>query len=212
MNRKEFLGQLEAQLSQIPPEERADAMAWYNEYFDEAGPENEAKVIAELGSPVRVAARIKADAAVRGLGEAGTEPGPRPRARKGIGVFWTVVLVILALPVALPIFLGLFSLFLGIVVTLLAVIVSLVVAVAAAFLCGLVALAGGVSALFVHVPTGVFYLGAGFVAIGVSLLLALLAILLSRALAAGVTGLFGLMRRGGKAAFRRGVNGGGAYE
>jgi uncharacterized membrane protein len=41
-------------------------MDYYNEYFDDAGPENEQKVIEELGSPAQIAARIKADSAVSG--------------------------------------------------------------------------------------------------------------------------------------------------
>ena len=35
-------------------------MQYYEDYFDEAGPENEQQVINDLGSPERVAAIIKA--------------------------------------------------------------------------------------------------------------------------------------------------------
>lgn len=58
MNRQEFLRQLESLLMSIPQQERADAMAYYNDYFDEAGVENEQRVIQELGSPQRVAQSI----------------------------------------------------------------------------------------------------------------------------------------------------------
>lgn len=59
MNRAEFMGQLERLLEDIPAYERQDALDYYNDYFDEAGPENEEEVIRKLGSPKKVAAIIK---------------------------------------------------------------------------------------------------------------------------------------------------------
>jgi hypothetical protein len=61
MNRIEFMKQLERLLWDIPEQECRDAIDFYNAYFDDAGPENEAQVIRELGSPGKVAAIIKAD-------------------------------------------------------------------------------------------------------------------------------------------------------
>ena len=48
MNRQEFLRRLEYLLRGIPENERVDALAYYNDYFDEAGEENEYQVIFEL--------------------------------------------------------------------------------------------------------------------------------------------------------------------
>lgn len=61
MNRIEFMTELAALLQDIPEYERVDAMKYYNDYFDDAGEENEQEVIAELESPQKVAANIKAD-------------------------------------------------------------------------------------------------------------------------------------------------------
>lgn len=61
MNRQEFMKQLEYLLRDIPVSEREDALAYYNDYFDEAGVENEYHVIQELGSPEVVAQTILAD-------------------------------------------------------------------------------------------------------------------------------------------------------
>ncbi len=63
MSRTEFMKQLERLLSDISESERLEAIDYYNSYFDDAGPENESKVIQELGSPGKVAAIIKADLA-----------------------------------------------------------------------------------------------------------------------------------------------------
>ena len=61
MNRAQFMKQLEKLLSDISEEERKEALDYYESYFDDAGPEREAEVLRELGSPGKVAAIIKAD-------------------------------------------------------------------------------------------------------------------------------------------------------
>ncbi len=61
MSRKEFMDQLEQLLSDIPREERNEALTYYNGYFEDAGEENEASIIQELESPEKVARIIKAD-------------------------------------------------------------------------------------------------------------------------------------------------------
>ena len=65
MNRIEFMTELAALLQDVPVEERREAMQYYNDYFDDAGEENEEQVISELGNPAKVAATIKADLEAR---------------------------------------------------------------------------------------------------------------------------------------------------
>ena len=59
MNRAEFMAGLSVLLSDITEEEREEALSYYEDYFDDAGAENEASVIASLGTPEKVAAIIK---------------------------------------------------------------------------------------------------------------------------------------------------------
>ena len=61
MNRQEFMRRLEQLLEGIPEEEKREAIAYYTSYFEDAGEENEAKIIRELESPEKVAATIRAD-------------------------------------------------------------------------------------------------------------------------------------------------------
>lgn len=58
MTRAEFMAELERQLAALPDAERKDALEYYEEYFDAAGPEKEAATAAELGSPEDVARKI----------------------------------------------------------------------------------------------------------------------------------------------------------
>ncbi len=60
MSRTEYMRELDALLQGISKEEREEAMQYYNDYFDDAGSENEEKVIEELGSPAKLAETIRA--------------------------------------------------------------------------------------------------------------------------------------------------------
>ena len=69
MNRTEFMRQLESLLQNISATEREEALQYYNEYFNDAGPENEQNVIEALGNPAKVAENIKKDIFGNGYGE-----------------------------------------------------------------------------------------------------------------------------------------------
>ena len=49
MNREEFMAKLKALLGDIPADEREEALQYYEDYFDDAGADNEAEVIREPG-------------------------------------------------------------------------------------------------------------------------------------------------------------------
>lgn len=60
MDKREFLEGLRMQLSDLTFEERGEALEYYEEYFADAGEENEEEVILSLGAPEQVAEQIKA--------------------------------------------------------------------------------------------------------------------------------------------------------
>lgn len=68
MSKEAFIRRLRELLAGLPQSEAEEAIQYYEDYFADAGEENEAKVIEELGSPEKVAANIRAD-----LGMAGTQ-------------------------------------------------------------------------------------------------------------------------------------------
>ncbi len=84
MNREEFLAALEQDLADVSAEERSEALKFYSEFLDEAGPEREADVIAELGEPHRVANIIRANMGLEGIAGVRARPaaeaeGPQPQ-------------------------------------------------------------------------------------------------------------------------------------
>lgn len=59
MNRLEFMSRLELLLSDLSQGEKVEALQYYNDYFNDAGVENEQDVIESLGSPEKVASIIR---------------------------------------------------------------------------------------------------------------------------------------------------------
>ena len=142
MNRADYMAALRRALSVLPEEERANALRYYEEYFDDAGPENEAKAIEELGEPAKVAAQILAD-----YRELTAVPHAQPikekRRWRGISPLLLIVLVLLAIPIGLPLVFGagatVLGVLLAIVVTVLAVIFAVLLilyGIPLALICG----------------------------------------------------------------------------
>ncbi len=77
MSVEKFLDELKFLLSDLPEEEREEAIDFYRCYFEDAGEENEAAVIAELGSPEKVAYSIREGLKEKQDGGEYTETGYR---------------------------------------------------------------------------------------------------------------------------------------
>ena len=69
MNRNEYMKELEQALKRLPKAEREEALSYYNEYFDDAGPEREAEVMEELGDAKGIATQIVKEVALKRLAE-----------------------------------------------------------------------------------------------------------------------------------------------
>lgn len=85
MTRTAFLAALEQLLAPLPEAERKDALSYYEDYLDAAGPENEARAIAELGNPEEVARKILDEQTPAGSSAAPASPAPRSRWRMVLG-------------------------------------------------------------------------------------------------------------------------------
>lgn len=59
VNREEFMQALERALYDISDEEKEAALQYYNDYFDDAGEENEQDVLQSLGAPEKLAESIR---------------------------------------------------------------------------------------------------------------------------------------------------------
>ena len=79
MTRTAFLAALEQLLAPLPEAERKDALSYYEDYLDAAGPEKEAQALAELGTPEEVAHKILEEQAPADSSAAPASPANKPR-------------------------------------------------------------------------------------------------------------------------------------
>lgn len=194
MDKQTFLRRLEEGLRQLPPEEREDILAYHREYFQDAGPEQEAKVIQELGDPDLLARRL--------LSEYGEQPPasppppppsqPQPEApkkKRPSGVL-VAILAVLAAPIALPLAAALGAVAIALAVAALSVALALMAVIVGVLVTGIALVALGVSALLLYPPAALVVLGAGLVCCGLGLFGVMPVILLIQAMFRGLASLF----------------------
>ena len=187
MNRVEFMKELERLLWDLPEHDRLDAIAYYNDYFDEAGIENEANVLRELGSPARVAAIIKSDLNTAGneqaeyteTGYSDGRKGPNPntpatrKERKPLPLALVIVLLVFAAPLLLGVGGGL----LGAIVGLFGAVIGILAGGIGMVVGGIVTLVTGIVKLVVSPIKGLIFMGTGSIVLAIGILFVLLLVL-----------------------------------
>ena len=192
MNRAQFMEQLKKLLSDISEEERQEALDYYESYFDDAGEDQEAEVIRELGSPGKVAAIIKEDLknSSQNYGEF-TESGyqdervdderqmPQSRAEKGYhaerrGGKAGVILVLILLVFISPLIKGVAGGIIGFIVALILLPFILVLGtgavVLALFAIAVIAIGAGIGACVTATPAfGALGIGIGLILLSLGL-------------------------------------------
>ena len=199
MNRQEFMRQLEYLLRGIPENEREDALAYYNDYFDEAGVESEYQVIQELGSPENVAQTILADVQMEssrrtrndytspenehaeryGQGQASHEQqnshnsaGEKKSMSTSTKVL-LIIVIILTFPLWIGIVAGLFGGAIGLIGALFGVIIGLIGAAFGLVMGGFACVIGGIACVIASPVEGLVCIGVGAILAAVGILLAL---------------------------------------
>lgn len=164
MTKVEYLAKLDKYLHRLPKEDYQEAMDYFREYFEEAGSENEAQVIAELGTPKEAAQDIISRLLDEKIG------GKEKTSRSRVTMVWLAILAIMATPVAIPLALFLFS-------VIIAIFVLGVAAIAVVLSLGIAFLTSGIYMLFdswsylnISFSTTALSFGLGLLALGLSLL------------------------------------------
>lgn len=172
MNKDQYLRKLEYLLSDLPEEERREAMEYYVEYFEEAGPEREAEVIRELGTPETVAETIHKELADKGIVPYRVEKKQK-KERNGWQIAFIVLVCVLVSPVVIPLAIALFAVVIAVLACVVALIVSavvLVVSIVAAFLVAAILLfVVGISNMGLPL-VGLMMIGSSFLCAGLFLL------------------------------------------
>ena len=169
--KQEFMWKLERAINKMPLEDRLKALRYYNEYFDEAGPEREAELLNQLENPDVIAKRIMAEYAVSQTEK--REPIPQS-GRKQLRYIWMILLGICAAPIAIPMVIAIVAVAFSLLVTLFAVAFAFILTAAVLILVGIVVLGVGIVTLFTEPISGVMGIGAALGIAGIGMLLLVL--------------------------------------
>lgn len=166
MDKREYLAQLASHLKDLANDEFEDAMHYVEEYFDEAGIDNEQRVIDELGSPAKYAAQIKASSTIK---ENIREPRRAVKPSSGIKTVWYIIAGICALPIALPLLAVVVAFIFAFLAIVFAIIVTIIAITFAAYVSAIPLLISSFPLFAVSVPSGFMALGASIVLLGIAI-------------------------------------------
>ena len=165
MTKTEYLAKLTKYLRKLPQKDYEEVLEYFMEYFEEAGPENEAQVIAELGTPKEAAHEV----ITRLLDEKIIED--KSSLRNKTTILWIAILAVLASPVALPILLFFLAMLMTLLMIIFAVIVTALALTFALLISGVYTLFTSFSLLSVSLASTMFGVGLGLLMFGGALLL-----------------------------------------
>ena len=179
MNKYDFLSRLRSALSPLPKEERDAAMSYYEEFFSDAGEDNEQAVIASLGTPEELARSIidennkdnpasstdHVNDQSSGYSDStsGFTPPPTPAQSASRWTGGQIALIVVLAVLSSPIWGGLLCAVFGVIIGLFAAVVGIIAAFGA---CAIALFVSGLVALFREPLMGVLLLGLSFVFIG----------------------------------------------
>lgn len=187
MGKGEYLAQLQALLvGRMAPAELERILAYYEEYFDEAGPEGAGQVVRELGSPAELAHRVLGHTPMQ-------QAAPPTQNRRGLGGLWTALLALCAAPIALPLLAAAVAVVAAVILAVIVTAAAVSIGGVACILAGLYASTRSFSLLFqAGLSTMMYFSGLGMLTAGLGLLMI-----------AGSFALAGLCFRGVAALLRR---------
>ena len=166
MTRTEYLNQLETYLMTLPQSDRSEAMDYFKELFDDAGPEGEEELIASLGSPKEAAHDILTTLLDKKINEENSNKNNRQ-------VLQIAILALLAAPIGIPVGIGLLMAIIGIFIAAISVLLAFFAVSAAGMVLGAVLLFESFYVLAESTSAFMLIFGGGLLAIGASSLVLL---------------------------------------
>ena len=180
MNREEYMKRLERALNGISESEKAEALQYYRDYFDDAGVENEQEVMEALGTPENLAETIKKeqmgqqDSFEQNVESEDTyvgatkenEDNKKKNKLSGGTIAAIVILAILASPIILTVAAAVASALVGVVAAIFSAVVSVIAVVLALILVVVICIVAvfvfaGISPFFSVILAGIALMVAG---------------------------------------------------
>lgn len=164
MTKTEYMKVLSKKLRRLPKEDYERAVEYFEEYFADAGPENEQKAIEDLGTPEEAARELIMD-----LAEENADKPPKT-VKRGMRAIWIGILGICAAPIALPLALVFIVLIACAFLVVFCVLLCIVIAGVSVAAGGIISAIAGAAVLFQSFADGLCNLGFGLGCFGAGLL------------------------------------------
>lgn len=161
MNRQEYMDQLKERLKRLPKADYERAVEYFEEYFADAGEENEARAVEDLGSPQEAADQIIRDMALNYSKE------PVRDVRGGMNALWVVLLALCAAPVALPLAFAGVLVFAAMILVIWSLLLCLLLAAVCAVITGPVTAIAGFTVITKSIPIFLSCVGIGMMFTGI---------------------------------------------
>ena len=166
MTRTEYLNQLEAYLMKLPQSDRIEAMDYFKELFDDAGPEGEEELIASLGSPKEAAHDVLTTLLDKKINEENSSKNDRYILR-------IALLALLVAPIGIPVGIGILMAIIGIIIAAVSVILAFFTVSVTGIMLGGLFIVESFSVLVEAKSAFILIFGAGLLSIGASSLVLL---------------------------------------
>lgn len=196
MTRQEYMEQLKKYLKRLPKEDYENAIEYFSEYFDEAGPQKEQQVMKELGEPKEAARELLLNLLQESVEndqdiveeKAAVQPEVASGGKKRSPgkIILLAILVLCASPVSLALLVGVLAVLLAVVITATAVIFSLGITSIAATAGGIVTVGFGATLVLKSAAAACMMIGGGFLMAGIGILAGVLTIYICKWCANGI--------------------------
>lgn len=163
MNRAEYMKQMRHHLRRLPREDFDRAMEYFEEYFEDAGLDQEQQAVEDLGAPETAADQIIRDLAVENAAVSNKS------VKRGASAVWVGILAVFAAPIGLPLALAGGILALAFVLVICSLIAAFFLTALALTISVIPLLGGSVWLLFTAPVDGLTNIGLSLIAVGIGL-------------------------------------------
>lgn len=185
MTKKEYMKKLAYQLRRLPKEDYDKAMDYFEEYFEDAGTENEQKAIQNLGTPEEAASEL-----ILELAQENAVKPPKTMKRR-FSALWIAVLALFAAPIALPLALAILAVIASAVLAVLAVVAAILLSAFSCVAVSVLGIIGGIAILPQTIGGGLVNIGLSLILISCGILVTYFSIWLTRWVIVKLAGLLG---------------------
>ena len=200
MTRNEYMEQLKRYLRRLPKEDYENAVEYFSEYFDEAGPENEQQMMKDLGDPKEAAREVLLNLLEESVENGSAEEAsrtetvktfsekalPEKKKRSPGKIILLAFLVICASPVSIALLIAGLAVLAAVVLVIAAVIFSLAVTSIATIAGGIMVVGFGATLVMRSLAAACMMVGGGFLLAGAGILFGVLTVYICKWCAIGI--------------------------